>query len=128
MPEDGESRRTTTEADERRPSDNSADYTELVSALSSDDLAVPAEVTEPANEDAFVFDPDADPDGTFPQSVASGDPTPSGVVLWTRIDPESYDLDDPLAVEVAHDPDFEERVYRGVVGDREAVHAHDYTV
>jgi alkaline phosphatase D len=129
MPEDGESPRTASVAgDERRPSDNSADYTELVSALSSDDLAVPAEVTEPENEDAFVFDPETDPDGTFPQSVASGDPTPTGVVLWTRIAPESYDIDDPLAVEVAHDSDFEEIVYRGVVGDREAVHAHDYTV
>lgn len=29
----------------------------------------------------------ADSDRVFPQGVASGDPTPSGVILWTRVDP-----------------------------------------
>ncbi len=29
----------------------------------------------------------ADQAATYPQSVASGDPRPSGVVLWTRVDP-----------------------------------------
>ena len=43
----------------------------------------------------------------FPQSVASGDPTPSSVILWARVeDPEQADVDVPLALQVALDADF----------------------
>jgi len=43
----------------------------------------------------------------FPQSVASGDPTPSSVVLWTRIEPASPTTNDvPVSLEVATDPAF----------------------
>lgn len=42
----------------------------------------------------------------FPQSIASGGPTPTGVVLWTRIAPEQYDPSEPLRLEVATDPSF----------------------
>ena len=44
-------------------------------------------------------------DATFPQGVASGDPTPDGVLIWTRVAP----LDDAAGhvdYEVATDPDF----------------------
>ncbi|WP_199614167.1 alkaline phosphatase D family protein [Paenibacillus alkalitolerans] len=34
-----------------------------------------------------IFTPVYSPGAGFPQSVASGDPTPSGVILWTRVDP-----------------------------------------
>lgn len=48
-------------------------------------------------------------DSVFPQSVASGDPTPTSVVLWTRVvdplDPASP-ADLPLELEVATDPAF----------------------
>ncbi len=43
---------------------------------------------------------------TFPQSVASGDPTPNGVVLWTRIDPNSQTVGDQIAWQIAADPGF----------------------
>jgi alkaline phosphatase D len=42
--------------------------------------------------------------GFFPQSVASGDPRPTSVVLWTRaIDPENEDSDQVLELVVATD-------------------------
>ncbi len=43
---------------------------------------------------------------TFPQSVASGDPNPNGVVLWTRVDPNSQVAGDQIAWQIAADPGF----------------------
>ena len=43
----------------------------------------------------------------FPQSVASGNPTSTSVVLWTRVaDPDLADQDVPLRVIVTQDPYF----------------------
>lgn len=45
----------------------------------------------------------------FPQSVASGDPTPNSVMLWTRVEPASAaetNADLVLNVQVATDPSF----------------------
>jgi alkaline phosphatase D len=43
----------------------------------------------------------------FPQGIASGDPRPTSVVLWTRIeDPELAGEDVPLSLEVATDAGF----------------------
>lgn len=43
----------------------------------------------------------------FPQSVASGGPTPGSVILWTRINPDRYEPSESLYLEVATDPSFE---------------------
>ncbi|MDS0299759.1 alkaline phosphatase D family protein [Halogeometricum sp. S1BR25-6] len=104
------------------------DHGTLLSELDSHDLAFDARVDEAAGDDPFAFDPDADPDGTFPQSVASGGPTPEGVVLWTRVAPDAYDPDSPLAVRVAADEAFDEVVFQGIVTDETPVRAHDHTV
>lgn len=40
----------------------------------------------------------------FPQSVASGDPSVAGVVLWTRIDPDFQTASNQLAWQIAADP------------------------
>lgn len=53
----------------------SDDQSNLLSELGTHDLAFTTSVGEPTGEDPF--DADADPDGTFSQSVASGGPTPS---------------------------------------------------
>ena len=109
------------------PKRGAGDHAELLSQLEAHDLATGLEVGEmPA--DAVAVDPDADPDATFPQSVASGGPTPTGVILWTRLAPEAFDPGTPLAVQVARDDGFEEIVYEGVVTDDESVRAHDHTV
>src|SRR5882724_9518587 len=48
---------------------------------------------------------------TFPQSVASGDPRPTSVVLWTRvIDPDQPDSDLTVTLDVATDEAFSQRV------------------
>ncbi|MFC7026433.1 alkaline phosphatase D family protein [Halomicroarcula sp. GCM10025710] len=46
----------------------------------------------------------------FPQGVASGDPTTSGVVLWTRVAPDAVDDGTALQVTVAHDDAFADPV------------------
>jgi alkaline phosphatase D len=67
----------------------------------------------------------------YPQSVAAGDPTPEGVVLWTRVDPGACDEAADLFVEVTEadgrdrrsarfvDPAYRGRVEAGVDPDRD---------
>lgn len=64
----------------------------------------------------------------FPQSVASGDPSPGGAILWTRIAPEAHDEDVPLIVEIARDERFENDLQRRVVDPDVLAPEHDYTV
>jgi alkaline phosphatase D len=62
---------------------------------------------------AGCADPDITPEqqGFFPQSVASGDPRPTSVVLWTRaIDPGHEDADQTLELVVATDAALSEAV------------------
>ncbi|MFC6938414.1 alkaline phosphatase D family protein [Salinirubellus sp. GCM10025818] len=113
------------------PSRHVDDHGGLLSELDSHDLSLavePARATDAEGREVFAFDPDADPRNTFPQSVASGGPTPESVILWTRIDPAAFAPDEPLGVRVAVDEGFEETVYEGVVEDAEAIRAHDHTV
>ena len=110
------------------PARSSDDHAELLSELEAHDLAHALETVQADDRSAFAFDSDADPEETFPQSVASGGPTPSGVILWTRIAPEAFDEDEPLAVEVATDDSFEETVYSAVLRQPERIAAHDHTV
>ena len=106
------------------------DHRELVSLLSESDLAFardPHAADDPAAYDVDSVDDDAT---AFPQSVASGGPTPEGVILWTRLDPERFDAEEPLAVEVAEsdDAEFDDPCYRGVVDDADVIRAHDHTI
>ncbi|MFC4548798.1 MULTISPECIES: alkaline phosphatase D family protein [Halorussus] len=78
--------------------------------------------------DAFDPDPTGDTDRVFPLSVASGSPTPTGVVLWTRVAPEAYDSETPLGLTVAEDPDFESVVSRSRIPAAAFGRRHDYTV
>ncbi|WP_254764248.1 alkaline phosphatase D family protein [Natrinema marinum] len=104
------------------------DHAELLSELDSHDLSVATDLDAEADAGGFEHDLDADPDDVFPQSVASGGPTATGVILWTRLAPAAFDADEPLAVRVAHDPDLDDVVYEGLVTDAERIRAHDYTV
>ena len=102
----------------------------LVSSLSGHDLAFAQAARPPASADALAVDPDDDrePGDVFPQSVASGGPTTTSVILWTRIDPAVFDPALDLGVVVATDDAFADVVYRGVVEDADAVRRHDHTV
>jgi alkaline phosphatase D len=75
-----------------------------------------------------AFDPERPSRGTFPQSVASGGPTPEGVILWTRLSPASVRDDEPLMVEVATDDTFADVVVRGTVPPGRIDPAYDHTV
>lgn len=80
----------------------------------------PPKVPVPTTEPPAV---EAESDRTaFPQSVASGDPTPAGVVVWTRVDPEMSHPGEDVVVEVAdaagqdrRSAAFTDPVYRGRV-------------
>ena len=50
------------------------------------------------------------PASVFGLSVASGDPSDTGVVLWTRINPEKYDINTPLTYEVCESNKFNKDV------------------
>lgn len=69
-----------------------------------------------------------DPKTVFPQSVASGDPSPSGVILWTRISPDAYEVDKPLVVEVAGNADFTRNHRRRIIDSENITSEHDYTI
>lgn len=61
---------------------------------------------------------------TFPQGVASGDPRPNGVVLWTRIASQAAGNIN-VAYEISAEPRFRSPVLRGVVATDAG---RDYTV
>ena len=62
---------------------------------------------------ALGCDGDDGTDRTFPQGIASGDPTPDGVLLWTRVEP-SADVEH-VTYEVASDPDLKAIVMTGAL-------------
>ncbi len=64
----------------------------------------------------------------FSLSVMSGDPSPSGVVLWTRIAPSAYQQGKSLFFQVAQDARFAETVLEGDIDAREIGPEHDYTI
>lgn len=51
----------------------------------------------------------------YPQGVASGDPAPESVILWTRREPDAGATAHRLVVEVASDEAFARIVARGDV-------------
>lgn len=78
--------------------------------------------TAHAAQAAPSLDPDALDKDPFTLGVASGDPLPDSVVLWTRLAPEPYQADsglppEPVTVqwELAEDTAFERRVGGGEV-------------
>ena len=87
-----------------------------------------------ATLDACSSDDDASPPGSapsdgrayFPQSVASGDPKPDSVVLWTRVINPAVAGDLTLTLEVAKDAQFAELVV-GTAG-LVAHSSHDFTL
>lgn len=64
----------------------------------------------------------------FPSSVASGDPTPSGAIIWTRIAAEAFKPDLPLYWQIANDVDFKHPVASGKVAAGQLSADHDYTM
>jgi len=63
----------------------------------------------------------------FSLSVMSGDPSATGVVLWTRLEPAAYRSGEPLRFQVADDAAFTFLVLEGVIAATELGAATDYT-
>lgn len=63
----------------------------------------------------------------FSLSVASGDPSTTGVILWTRIDPTAFQPQQALRFEVASDARFQQIVLRGEIPAGAFGPAGDYT-
>ncbi|WP_440991673.1 alkaline phosphatase D family protein [Haloarchaeobius baliensis] len=78
--------------------------------------------------DTCEVDPDGDPDRVFPASVASGGPTPTGVILWTRVAPSAYQAGTPLYLAVAEDPELETVVAQRRFPSAQFDGRHDHTV
>jgi alkaline phosphatase D len=70
-------------------------------------LAEPSDVELPALG--------GDPASVFPASVASGDPTPSGAIIWTRIADATLNRGEPILWQIANDIDFTDPVIGGEV-------------
>jgi alkaline phosphatase D len=52
-----------------------------------------------------LFDVDRTAAAVYPQSVASGGPTPSGAIVWTRISEAAYEGGKPIGLQVTPAPD-----------------------
>ncbi|WP_424017862.1 alkaline phosphatase D family protein [Halorientalis pallida] len=96
----------------------------VVDLLGADAIPTPQSV-ESSWEGGFWDDEDAG--DVFPQSVASGDPTASGAICWTRIDPAQYASSASLELVVAADEAFE-RDRRAFAVGTGGIADHDYTV
>ncbi|SMF73269.1 alkaline phosphatase D family protein [Pseudobacteriovorax antillogorgiicola] len=66
----------------------------------------------------------------FSCGIASGDPSPTGVLLWTRINPEMIRDGASLFFEVSHSPDFHvsSRVCEGQISAEKITNRDDYTI
>lgn len=77
-------------------------------------------------------------DAVYPQSVASGGPTPSGAIVWTRVDEAAYEDDQPVGLQVTPAQDRDEPNAEADFSTRDTRHLrvpadavapeHDYTV
>lgn len=64
----------------------------------------------------------------FPQSVASGDPSENGVILWTRLNPKYKQANQAMQFEVARDLRFSQIVYSGQIPASEFNAQNDYAI
>ena len=60
---------------------------------------------EPALGGDDLFDVDRVSEAVYPQSVASGGPTPSGAIVWTRVAEAAYEAGEAVGLQVTPAPD-----------------------
>jgi alkaline phosphatase D len=61
----------------------------------------------------YTYDGELGPENIFEHGVASGDPTPASVILWTRITVPEPTAEVEVYWEIARDPNFEELLDAG---------------
>ena len=94
-------------------------------AAAQSELITPLTNFDPSR---FRFDTSRSPEEVFSLSIASGDPSPTGVILWTRIDPRVWAAGENLSFEVALDPEFKQGLIQGMVEGNNIQPDRDYTV
>lgn len=70
---------------------------------------------EPVESDEIDWSAGERSSAAFPLSVASGGPTPSGAILWTKLAEGTYEDSEPAYLRVGTDESFSETVYEGRV-------------
>jgi alkaline phosphatase D len=85
---------------------------------------LPGGISEAEAQELFAVNDRRPASQVFPQSVASGDPQPNGIVLWTRVRPRSGGTA-RVAYQVSRDRSFEKPLLRGVA---QTGPGRDYTV
>lgn len=118
---------TTTSPEDLHPAGSSTDVNRR-SFLRLAGLGLAASYTLLSLETAEAGVSPADPNLVFPQSVTSGDPTPTGFVLWTRIAPPAVVSGAALTVEIATDSKFVNKVLRARIAATQIKASLDYTV
>ncbi|WP_227380960.1 alkaline phosphatase D family protein [Haladaptatus halobius] len=100
----------------------------LSSLLASRTIAQPTTPKPDRSRRAFSYEPTADPDATFPQSIMSGGPTDSGAIIWTRIAETAYREQQPVGVQVDQRPIFDDPVLEGTIEPTAVSANQDFTV
>lgn len=83
--------------------------------------------TETVQEGSADWSTDPD-EGAFPLAVASGGPTQSGAILWTKLSADARADSEDVYVRVGTDEPFSETVYEGRVAAEAVTEAHDHVV
>ena len=60
---------------------------------------------EPASGNGDLFEIERTSEAVYRQSVASGGPTPSGAIVWTRVDPAAHEAGEAVGLQVTPAPD-----------------------
>jgi alkaline phosphatase D len=81
-----------------------------------------------AQSEPFAINATLAPESVFGFSVASGDPNPTGVILWTRINPGVVQSGSPVGIEIAADTSFTQSLLRLEIPASEVTPALDYTL
>lgn len=68
------------------------------------------------------------PEDVFALSVASGDPTPTGVMLWTRVNPSAWSANSQIVFQVATDNQFSQIIAEGSANSADFGQPRDFTV
>ncbi|RME08399.1 MAG: hypothetical protein D6804_07445, partial [Aquificota bacterium] len=69
-----------------------------------------------------------DAEEVFPQGIASGDPTQTGAILWTRVNPAVHKkMNRDLILQISEEPDFK-RAFTGRIPAGSINVGDDFTV
>ncbi len=85
-------------------------------------------IEEKQSKEALGVVPSTPSEAIFHLGIASGDPSSSGVVLWTRIHPDYWEPAEPLQFQVALDAAFTQIVTQGEVSGGDIGPESDHTV